>query len=277
MAKIIAIANQKGGVAKTTTTQNLAVALAQKGKKVLMIDYDSQASLTIVTGLEPEQFENNCIVQAISEPDKKNTEYKPISECITKTPSGNVYLVPSIIDLADMEWQMFSRINRDSILKDALEPILDDFDFILIDCPPALGILTMNALACADGLLIPSSTEYLSYRGLKNLMRTIRQVKTSLNKNLQVLGVIATRHKRTTRNKQILEVTMQNFPVIAVVKELVEVMEGIYDGQAVVESLPNSEVSIAYKQVANMIINDQYPELKNWNWSDNKEENNQEK
>jgi len=269
MGKIIAISNQKGGVTKTTTTQNIAVALSLRGKKVLVVDFDSQASLTILTGLEPEDFENNCIVQAISEPNKKGSEFKPISECITKTPDEKLWLVPSIIDLADLEWQMFSRINREAILRNALQPVLNDFDYILIDCPPALGILNINALACADGVLIPSATEYLSYRGLIHLYKTIEQIKASVNNKLQILGVIATRHKRITKNRQILELTMQNYSVISVVKELAEVMDGIYDGASVVEKVPNSQISQAYRQVADMVLSNKFVPLESWNWQQN--------
>ncbi len=143
MSTIIALANQKGGVAKTTSTHNLGVALAGKGKKVLMVDLDSQASLTISTGLEPLEIDDN-VVSVLS----KNG--KGIKECVQQL-TDNLHIVTSIIDLARLEVEMTSRTSRETILKRALLPAKEDYDFILIDCPPQLSILTINALCCGDG------------------------------------------------------------------------------------------------------------------------------
>lgn len=265
MAKIIAIANQKGGVAKTTTTQNLAVALSQKGKKVLMIDIDSQASLTVAVGLEPEEYADNCIVQVLGDP-KKKIEYKSIEECIAKTPDGHAWIVPSIIDLANMEWQLFARMDRNRVLARPLEEVKEDFDYILLDCPPALGIMTINAFSCADGVIIPSTTEYLSYRGLANLEQSLEEVKEVINPSVEVYGVIATKHERKTKNRQILELMMENYPVIAVIKNLAEAVSGIYDGKSVVELMPNSDITKAYVDIADMILSGEFTPLSSWSW-----------
>ena len=151
--KVIAIANQKGGVAKTTTTHNLGVALAAAGKKVLLIDLDSQASLTISVGLEPLEMQRTIV-------DVLKKDGAAISECIQRL-RDNLHIVTSIIDLAPMEMEMLSRASREKILDRALKPVKDNYDFILIDCPPQLSILTINALSCADGVLIPVKTDYL--------------------------------------------------------------------------------------------------------------------
>ena len=145
--KVIAIANQKGGVAKTTTTHNLAVALADAGKKVLMIDLDSQASLTISVGLEPLEIQRTIV-------DVLKKDGAPISECIQRL-RDNLHIVTSIIDLAPMEMEMLSRASREKILDRALKPVKDNYDFILIDCPPQLSILSSSALSGGVGVLMP--------------------------------------------------------------------------------------------------------------------------
>ena len=264
MAKIIAIANQKGGVAKTTTTQNLAVALSEKGKKVLMIDFDSQASLAVAVGLEPLDFENNCIVQVMEDP--KSGRSKSIRECIQATPDGKAWIVTSIIDLANLEWQIFSRLDRNLILARALAPVAEDYDYILIDCPPALGILTINAFSCADGVLVPSTTEYLSYRGLANLEDSIDEVKELINPKLEIYGVIATKHERTTKSRQILDLMLDNYRVLAVIKKKTEAIAGIYEGKSVVELLPESDITQAYKDIAEMVVSGEFTELREWRW-----------
>ena len=245
--KVIAIANQKGGVAKTTTTHNLAVALADAGKKVLMIDLDSQASLTISVGLEPLEIQRTIV-------DVLKKDGAPISECIQRL-RDNLHIVTSIIDLAPMEMEMLSRASREKILDRALKPVKDNYDFILIDCPPQLSILTINALSCADGVLIPVKTDYLAYRGLTQLQDSIREIQGLINPDLQVMGVIATLYDtRVTDDREILGLLKEEYNLLGVVKRLAVAKKGIYDGLAVVEQAPNSEISAEYKAVAEMII-----------------------
>ena len=208
--KVIAIANQKGGVAKTTTTHNLAVALADAGKKVLMIDLDSQASLTISVGLEPLEIQRTIV-------DVLKKDGVPISECIQQL-RDNLHIVTSIIDLAPMEMEMLSRASREKILDRALKPVKGNYDFILIDCPPQLSILTINALSCADGVLIPVKTDYLAYRGLTQLQDSIREIQELINPDLQVMGVIATLYDtRVTDDREILGLLKEEYNLLGVV------------------------------------------------------------
>lgn len=162
-----------------------------------MIDLDSQASLTISAGLEPLDIENN-IVSILT----KNG--KTVKQCI-QVLHDNLHIVTSIIDLARLEVDMLSRTSREKILDRALEPIKENYDYILIDCPPQLSILTINALSCCDGVIIPVKTDYLAYRGLSQLQDTIEEIKEDINPKLEVLGVIATMYeKRISDDKAIL-------------------------------------------------------------------------
>ena len=180
--KVIAIANQKGGVAKTTTTHNLGAAMAAAGKRVLLIDLDSQASLTISVGLEP-------------------------------------------------------------------------LDYILIDCPPQLSILTINALSCADGVVIPVKTDYLAYRGLTQLQDSIQEIQELINPELKVLGVIATLYDtRVGDDHDILDLLQKEYNLLGVIKRLAVAKKGIYDGLAAVEQAPSSELAKEYVAIANMIM-----------------------
>ncbi len=245
--KVIAIANQKGGVAKTTTTHNLGAALAAAGKKVLLIDLDSQASLTISVGLEPLEVEHNIV-------DVLRKDALPITDCIQKL-NDRLYIVCSIIDLAPMEMEMLSRASREKILDRALRPVRDEYDFILIDCPPQLSILTINALSCADGVIIPVKTDYLAYRGLTQLQDSIREIQELINPELKVLGVIATLYDmRVSDDREILALLKQEYNVLGVVKRMAAAKKGIYDGLAVVEQAPNSEIAKEYKAVAALLL-----------------------
>lgn len=246
MAKIIAFANQKGGVAKTTSTHNIGVALAQKGKRVLLLDLDSQASLTISVGIEPLEVEHS-IVEVL---DKGKVD---IRNCIYKI-NDNLHIVTSMIDLASLEMEMLSRASREKILDRALEPVRNEYDYIIIDCPPQLSILTINALSCADGVIIPCKTDYLSYRGIELLMETIKEVKELINPKLEVMGTIATLYNmRSNDDKNILSELKEKYNVLGVVKMLVGAKRGIYEGLAVVEKEPKNDISVEYLRIADMM------------------------
>lgn len=245
--KVVAIANQKGGVAKTTTTHNLGVALADAGKKVLLIDLDSQASLTISVGLEPLEIQRTIV-------DVLKKDGLPVRECIQQVREG-LHIVTSIIDLAPMEMEMLSRASREKILDRALKPVREDYDYILVDCPPQLSILTINALSCADGVLIPVKTDYLAYRGLTQLQDSIKEIQELINPVLKVLGVIATLHDtRVADDRDILTLLKKEYNLLGVIKRLAVAKKGIYDGLAVVEQAPASEIAKEYKTIAEIII-----------------------
>ena len=249
--KVIAIANQKGGVAKTTTAHNLGVALAAKGKRVLLIDLDSQASLTISAGLEPLEARRTIV-------DILKKDALPTGECIQRI-SERLHIVTSIIDLAPMEMELLSRASREKILDRALKPVRGEYDFILVDCPPQLSILTINALSCADGVIIPVKTDYLAYRGLTQLQDSIREIRELINPGLEVLGVIATLYeKRAADDNEILAALKKEYRLLGVIKRLSVAKKGVYDGLAVVEQAPKSEIAIEYNAIADMIIAGRY-------------------
>ena len=247
MGTVIAFANQKGGVAKTTSTFNIGVALARAGKKTLMIDLDSQASLTISAGLEPYEQENT-IVSAL---DRSGV---PLSRCTLELKPG-LWLVPSRLELAQLEVLLIGRPVRETILRRAIEPVRSRCDYILIDCPPQLSILTINALACADGVLIPVKTDYLAYRGLEQLLETVGEIRELVNPQLSVLGVIATMYEtRVKDDREILQLLQEKYSVIATVKRLAAVKKGVCDGKAVMEQLPASDAAAQYEQVAAYVM-----------------------
>nr|WP_245185350.1 AAA family ATPase [Flavonifractor sp. AGMB03687] len=245
--KVIAIANQKGGVAKTTTTHNLGAAMAAAGKRVLLIDLDSQASLTISVGLEPLEVEQTIV-------DVLRKEGVPLMECVQRL-SDRLHIVTSIIDLAPMEMELLSRASREKILDRALRPVREQYDFILIDCPPQLSILTINALSCADGVVIPVKTDYLAYRGLTQLQDSIQEIQELINPGLKVLGVIATLYDtRVADDREILALLRKEYNLLGVIKRLAVAKKGIYDGLAAVEQAPNSDLAKEYVAIAEMIM-----------------------
>lgn len=249
--KTIAVANQKGGVAKTTTTHNLGTALSQKGAKVLLIDLDPQANLTICLGLEPQEAHHN-IVDMLQ---KKNTT--PIGDCITHI-SDNLDVITSIIDLSGIEMELIMRPSREKVLERALSPVLAQYDYVLIDCPPQLSILTINALSCADGVIIPVKTDYLAYRGLTLLMDTVAEIQDIINPSLKVIGVIATFfEKGVTDDNDVLALLQKEYHVIGVTKKAVDTRKGIYEGRSIVEKFPDNGVAHEYVNIASKIISGQ--------------------
>lgn len=253
MTRIIAIANQKGGVTKTTTTFNISAALAAAGKRVLMVDMDSQASLTISAGLEPLEMEHTiCDVL-----DKAPIQTK--DSIVQLGHISNLSIIPSIIDLAVLETELLARPAREKILARALAQVEKDYDFILIDCPPQLSILTMNGLCAAEEVIIPVKTDYLAYRGLTQLNDTINDMKEYVNPKISVVGIIAALYEMNiTEDKEILEKLIKEYNVIGVIKKAAAAKKGIYDGVPVVLQNPNSPVAVEYMKIGTMVLYGKY-------------------
>ena len=196
IAKVIAFANQKGGVAKTTTTLNLGVALAEKENKVLLIDLDPQGNLTMSQGLNPDEIERSMFDVLVHK--------IPIQDVIEQR---EVALAVSSIDLAGAELSLSSMIGRERALEKALAPVRDDYDFVLIDTPPSLGLLTINALVAADGVIVPVQCEYLSLRGLVQLENTLTMIRENLNPVVEIVGILPTMFdKRLLHSKEAVEI-----------------------------------------------------------------------
>ena len=247
MGKVISFANQKGGVAKTTSVFNVGVALSKRGKKTLMIDLDSQASLSISAGLEP--FEHELSIVSVL--GKKS---ESINMCMLEL-NKNLYIVTSRLELAQLEIEMIGRQARELILKRALIPVLDDFDYILIDCPPQLSILTINALSCSDYVIIPVKTDYLAYRGMELLHESIKEIQEIINQKLKILGIIATLYEsRVKDDNKILFAIKDKYNVIATIKKLAIAKKGIYDGLTVADQSPDNDIAKEYDKVCEYII-----------------------
>lgn len=258
-AKIIALANQKGGVAKTTSTYNLAAAKAKAGKKVLMIDLDPQANLTAAAGIRPGSDELEGMSTCFLFEKKKNDDP---SACVFSVPASgldNLFIIPSNITLAKTECQIVTHLTPNVLLRLATQQLRSDYDYIFLDCPPQLGTLLANALTAADVVLIPVKTDYLALLGLNDLFTTIEGVTSgggdrSLNPDLQIGGVIATLHKRNSNDhKEILSILERDYNVLGVIADKVAVNRGLPDGLPVVLLEPESEEAKSYTAIAEMI------------------------
>lgn len=249
--RIIAVVNQKGGVGKSTTTLNLGVALHRMGKKVLLVDMDPQGALSASAGLPVAQL-TATIYQALLD---LNVDPMTI---VQRAPSG-VDVLPANLDLSAAEVELFNAELRELVLKDVLTKVRPRYDYILVDCPPNLGLLTMNALAAADRVIIPMECDYLATRGLQHLLRTITRVQGRLNRDLQIAGIVATKFDGRTRHAQeILQELRTNFPTQVfhtVIKDTVRLKEAPAAGVSILDYDPHHETAHAFTQLAEEVVN----------------------
>lgn len=192
MTRIVAVANQKGGVAKTTTVHSLGAALAERGRRVLLVDLDPQACLTFSTGIDPDALELSLYEVLIGKASARDA----------LRAADGLDLLPSSIDMAGVEVHLLTRPGREYAVARAIEPLAGDYDVVLVDCPPSLGVLTINGLTAAAGVLVPLQCETLSHRGVGQLMETIADVRSFTNPKLEVIGVVATMYDPRTRLAQ---------------------------------------------------------------------------
>lgn len=251
MATVISIANQKGGVGKTTTTINIAAYLGQKRKKVLLIDLDPQGNATSGIGVDKTTIENSSYDVLVNE--------TSIEEAILSTEFKNVDVLPTNINLAGAEIELVSAISREMILKNALSEVDSKYDYVLIDCPPSLGLLTLNALTASNGIVIPIQGEYYALEGLTQLVDTINLVKKKLNPQIGIIGVVLTMFDmRTQLTRQVKEEVEKYFGdkvFSTVIPRNVRLAEAPSHGQPISEYDKKSKGAKAYEMLAKELIN----------------------
>jgi len=247
-ARVIALANQKGGVAKTTTTLNLAVALKEKGKRVLIIDLDPQGNLTMSQGMNPDEISKSMfdvLVHRI-----------PIQDVIV---AAEVDIAVSSIDLAGAELALSGMIGRERALEKALAPVKQGYDYVLMDTPPSLGLLTINAFVAADGIIVPVQCEYLSLRGLVQLQNTLEMIRENLNPGVEIQGILPTMYdRRTLHSREAVEILQENFGELVFntrIRKTVRYAEAPVKGQSVLAYDPSSEAAAMYRDLAKEVLN----------------------
>jgi len=248
MAHVLAFANQKGGVAKTTSTLNLGVALREKGLRVLGVDMDPQGNLTMCQGIDTESLEKGMYDVLVNR--------LPMTEMIREC---EIDIAPTTIDLAGAEMSLSTMIGRERALERALAPLQNKYDYILIDTPPSLGLLTINALTASEGIIVPVQCEYLSLRGLLQLERTLEMIRENLNPKVRIKGILPTLlDARTLHGREAIEVLRENFGDIVfktVVRKTIKFAEAPVQGASLLKYDSKSKGAEAYRALAREVLN----------------------
>ena len=248
MADVIALANQKGGVAKTTSTVNLGAALREHGLRVLAIDLDPQGNLTMSQGIDTESLDKSMYDVLVHR--------LPIDEVIQEREFD---VATSTIDLAGAEMALAAMIGRERALQRALEPVKDRYDYILIDTPPSLGLLTINAFTAAQGVIVPVQCEYLSLRGLLQLERTLEMIRENLNPDVKIMGILPTMYDaRTSHGRESVEVLRDNFgPLVfdTVIRKTIKFAEAPVIGASLLKYQPKGRGAESYRALAREVLN----------------------
>lgn len=251
LPRVISIANQKGGVGKTTTSVNLGASLAETGGRVLVIDLDPQGNATTGLGIQHRDLEGSVYDVIIND--------KSLDDCTEPTSVRNLFVVPATIDLAGAEIELVPAFSREMKLKRAIAEIKDDYDYILIDCPPSLGLLTVNALAASDDVIVPIQCEYYALEGLGQLLRNVGLVKANLNQELEMRGIVLTMYDaRTKLAEQVESEVREHFGTkvyTTVIPRTVRLSEAPSFGQPITTFDPTSRGAIAYRDLAKEVRN----------------------